>query len=131
MPPSSYLYSFSYFGEAAQALTHFFYESTDGKLILADIQGQPPTHEKPAFLSDVMIHSVDHRMPSVGNFGSEGVNKWTEFHICNKVCTALQLTPFATMAPEPRKIFRSMIFTIHPPTDKVTVLFLRCKSFSV
>ena len=67
------------------ALSHFSYEFTKGKYMLADLQGSNN------LLTDPVIHSFNIEFPNQGDMGLKGMLAFFRYHECNHYCKALHL----------------------------------------
>ena len=67
------------------AFSHFSYDYTKGKYMVADLQG----HNN--LLTDPVIHSYNLEFPNQGDMGLKGMLAFFRYHQCNHYCKALHL----------------------------------------
>ena len=67
------------------AFSHFSYEFTKGKYMVADLQGSNN------LLTDPVIHSFNIEFPNQGDMGLKGMLAFFRYHECNHYCKVLHL----------------------------------------
>ncbi|CAG8511949.1 3471_t:CDS:2, partial [Acaulospora colombiana] len=86
-------------GQTCDALAHWSLSSSENRRLLVDIQGVVVTNtNRPprVYLFDVQIHSVT-RESGLGDGGHEGIVRFIEQHVCNKICQRLGLPDLSTI----------------------------------
>ncbi|XP_048575971.1 uncharacterized protein LOC5511752 isoform X3 [Nematostella vectensis] len=75
------------------AFSHFTWQSSNGKLVIVDIQGWTPKGRGCTFLTDPQIHSAVYDCFGTGNWKQQGIDKfWSAMHPeCNAICKLLGL----------------------------------------
>eukprot|EP00913_Durusdinium_trenchii_P020164 g18946.t1 len=71
--------------DVAQAYSHYTWQTTDGDIMVVDIQGVGNT------LTDPQIHSLDTNRFGRGNLSSKGMDAFFLNHVCNEICHTLKL----------------------------------------
>lgn len=100
-------------GEAMQALSHFSYGATGGKMVLCDLQGG--VYEDGVVLTDPVILSRD-RSYGVTDLGEEGISTFFSRHKCNSFCRSHWHLPRNTTPYFKQAAGTSMIRMDHVPT---------------
>ncbi|KAI0973660.1 kinase-like domain-containing protein [Xylaria arbuscula] len=78
-------------GELMQALSHFSFHNSDGKLLLCDLQGG--VYQDGYILSDPVIMSKDNGKYGPTDLGIDGIRLFFEKHRCTRFCRAEWRTP--------------------------------------
>ncbi|OAV94856.1 hypothetical protein PTTG_26847 [Puccinia triticina 1-1 BBBD Race 1] len=76
------------------AFTHWTYNTSKGKNLVADLQGVGP------LITDPQILDLDENLWTLGNNSTDGIQAFTEAHICNEVCRAIGLPEVGELAWE-------------------------------
>jgi len=79
--------------EVVQAFTHFSYEASEGRLLVADLQGVARDNE--VLLTDPQVVSTDHAF-GPGDLGRRGMHSCLVAHRCGPTCKKLGLTPVSS-----------------------------------
>jgi myosin-heavy-chain kinase len=74
-----------------QAFSHWTHESTNGDMIVVDLQGIVVNDNQTYLLTDPCIHSIDLKRFGRANLGKPGIKRFFQTHVCNIICHALQL----------------------------------------
>ncbi|KAJ7604069.1 kinase-like domain-containing protein, partial [Roridomyces roridus] len=74
------------------AFAHFAFGFGNRNIVFTDIQGTPSivNNKMGMVLFDVMTHTPD-GLSGVGDCGEDGIAAFTEQHVCNSLCLALEL----------------------------------------
>jgi hypothetical protein len=72
---------------AAEAFSHFCLCESNGRMLVADLQGVCD------FFTDPQIVTTDGKKFGMGNMGLQGIQKWRASHKCNDVCRTKGLAP--------------------------------------
>ena len=83
-----YTNNYTYVNESVPLLTafsHFTYHATEGKYMVADLQGVDN------LLTDPVVHSFDRHFKNQGDLGQPGMLGFFRYHECNKYCEMLGL----------------------------------------
>ncbi|KAH7226202.1 hypothetical protein BKA60DRAFT_555652 [Fusarium oxysporum] len=96
------------FNKAAQAFSHFTYERSWGSFLVCDLQGVGHV------LTDPAIHTLDPERFKLAdtNLGREGFKFFFATHVCNEICTQLELKSKASMISSEKASFREWWPTI-------------------
>ena len=88
--------------QAAQAFSHFTFERSQGHFLVTDLQGVGH------LLTDPAIHTSDPRRFRLAdtNLGKEGFKFFFSSHVCNSICSKLELKSNASMLMSDKYDFR-------------------------
>ena len=80
----------SHWIEAMQALSHYSYHASEGKVLLCDLQGG--CYKNGFILTDPVIISTTNEYGPT-DLGSEGISTFFSHHKCNKYCDSYWIKP--------------------------------------
>ena len=96
------------------AFSHFTYQLSDGKYMVADLQGVNN------LLTDSVVHTRQEKFSKLGDLGSVGMVSFFRFHECNKYCKILNLKPHEAQQNRVQQVRKE------PVTFNVSKFYTKC-----